>query len=137
VTRAGKVHGRSPWAAGQQGRRPRRPDRHVLGAAAGGTLSDGPGGGRGHDLRWTQGVQIGNHNTQINIFAGAVTFTAPGPVSWPVRVGAVPALADCYQVRDEASSLRVVIQCDAGHGPLDARSLQRTPGSGARLARPA
>jgi hypothetical protein len=67
----------------------------------------GPAGERGHDLRWAQGVQIRNHNTQTNIFGVAVTFTAP--ISWPVRVGAVPAMADCYQVRDEASSLFEVV----------------------------
>ncbi|GAA1229996.1 FxSxx-COOH system tetratricopeptide repeat protein [Pseudonocardia alaniniphila] len=75
----------------------------------------GPAAERGHDLRWAQGVQIGNHNIQTNIFSSAVTFTASLPVGWPVRVGAVPALADCYQDRVEASSLFQVVA--AGDSP--------------------
>jgi tetratricopeptide (TPR) repeat protein len=88
----------------------------------------GPAAERGHDLRWAQGVQIGNHNTQTNIFGGAVTFTAPVPVSWPVRVGAVPALADCYQDRDEASSLFEAVT--AGDPPVTMHVLSGLGGVG-------
>lgn len=70
--------------------------------------------GRGEDgrqdLRAAQGVQIGDHNTQINVFGGTVTIEAPVTVTWPVRVGAVPLLADCYQERDEAPSLSEAVE---------------------------
>jgi len=39
------------------------------------------------------GVQQGDGNLQVNHFAG------PAPVVWPLRVGTVPRVADCYQTR--------------------------------------
>jgi hypothetical protein len=62
---------------------------------------------------------------------GDKRFADPDGPSVVVRHGAGDDDPACEQ------PVRVVIQCDAGHGPLDARSLQRTPGCGARLARPA
>ncbi|MGH3620729.1 MAG: hypothetical protein ACRDQ5_02940, partial [Sciscionella sp.] len=52
------------------------------------------------DARRAQGSLFGDHGTQVNNFYAAV-----GPVVWPVRVGAVPGLADCYQTRQEAAAL--------------------------------
>ncbi|MFC7280016.1 tetratricopeptide repeat protein [Paractinoplanes rhizophilus] len=40
------------------------------------------------DARQAQGVQAGDHNTQVNHFAGRA------PVTWPALVGVMPALAD-------------------------------------------
>jgi hypothetical protein len=57
------------------------------------------------DLRGAQGVQIGNHGIQTNIFGGTVTVATPPVVSWPVRVGPIPLQAGCYQERDEARLL--------------------------------
>jgi hypothetical protein len=48
----------------------------------------------GVDARWSQGVQFGDHAVQINNF-----FDGPRPVSWPVRIGVIPPLADGYQPR--------------------------------------
>jgi len=45
------------------------------------------------DARAAQGVQVGEHGTQVNVF---VTPESTG-VRWPVRIGAIPTLADCYQ----------------------------------------
>lgn len=54
------------------------------------------------DARAAQGVQVGEHGTQVNVF---VTPESTG-VRWPLRVGAIPALADCYQGRrQEAAQL--------------------------------
>ncbi len=42
-----------------------------------------------------RGVQVGDDNVQYNVFLPAAA------VTWPVRVGVVPPLADCYQVRTD------------------------------------
>lgn len=52
------------------------------------------------DARRAKGVYVGDYGTQINYFG---TFES---VSWPVRVGALPALADCYQVRALTTTLK-------------------------------
>ncbi|QYN35256.1 tetratricopeptide repeat protein [Pseudonocardia sp. DSM 110487] len=67
-------------------------------------MTDGPG-----DLRGAQGVQVGDHNIQTNIFGGTITVSTPVEVSWPVRVGAVPLLAGCYQRRAESRLLSEAI----------------------------
>jgi hypothetical protein len=51
------------------------------------------------DARGAQGVQAGEHGTQINVYV-----TEAAEVRWPVRVGVVPALADCYQGRVRESA---------------------------------
>jgi hypothetical protein len=43
-------------------------------------------------------VQIGEHNTQINYF-----YAESSSVVWPLQVGAVPLLADCFQQRQARS----------------------------------
>jgi hypothetical protein len=45
-----------------------------------------------------QGVQIGDHSFQINVFAESRA------VRWPHQVGAIPRLADCYQPREHISA---------------------------------
>jgi hypothetical protein len=67
--------------------------------------TNGPTDGEIVDLRSARGVQIGDHNTQTNIFGGTVTIATRPAVSWPVRVGPIPLLAGCYQERDEAGPL--------------------------------
>jgi tetratricopeptide repeat protein/NB-ARC domain-containing protein len=51
------------------------------------------------DARGAQGVQAGEHGTQVNFYV-----TEAAEVGWPVRVGVVPALADCYQGRRRESA---------------------------------
>jgi hypothetical protein len=52
-----------------------------------------------------RGVQLGAHNTQVNVYAPAGMEVGPGagpgavPVPWPVRVGRAPLLADAFQDR--------------------------------------
>jgi hypothetical protein len=46
------------------------------------------------DARWSRGAQFGPHATQNNYF-----LDGPRPVSWPVRVGVIPSLADGHQPR--------------------------------------
>jgi hypothetical protein len=52
-----------------------------------------------------RGVQLGAHNTQVNVYAPAGLEIGPGsglgavPVPWPVRVGRAPLLADAFQDR--------------------------------------
>jgi hypothetical protein len=62
-----------------------------------------------YDLREAQGVQLGDHNLQTNIFDSTVTVAAPVEVSWPVHVGAVPRLAAGYQDRAEGSLLAAAV----------------------------
>lgn len=45
------------------------------------------------DAHGARGVQIGDHNTQHNYFAGR------REIRWPHLVGSLPPLADCHQVR--------------------------------------
>ena len=52
------------------------------------------------DARSAQGVQAGDHGLQVNNF-----YVPVESVSWPVQVGAVPMLADCYQARAETAAL--------------------------------
>ena len=52
----------------------------------------------------SQGAQFGQGNTQINNF-----MLPPVEVTWPIRVGAVPPLADCYQERAEAGRLAEIM----------------------------
>ncbi|MDQ3154240.1 MAG: NB-ARC domain-containing protein [Actinomycetota bacterium] len=66
---------------------------------AGGQGRGEPVRGAAVDAHHAQGLLIGDHGTQVSNFFAAET------VSWPVRVGAVPALADCYQPRDESDAL--------------------------------
>jgi len=49
------------------------------------------------DARGSQGVQSGDHNIQFNLFAESSS------VVWPLQVGAVPLLADCFQERETYS----------------------------------
>lgn len=51
------------------------------------------------DARGARGVQAGEHGTQINVYVSEVA-----EVAWPVRVGVVPALADCYRDRPRESA---------------------------------
>lgn len=51
------------------------------------------------DARGAQGVQAGEHATQINVYVREAA-----EVAWPVRVGVVPALADCYRDRRRESA---------------------------------
>lgn len=51
------------------------------------------------DARGARGVQAGEHGTQINFCVSEVA-----EVAWPVRVGVVPALADCYRDRPRESA---------------------------------
>ncbi|WP_156994111.1 tetratricopeptide repeat protein [Pseudonocardia acaciae] len=60
--------------------------------------------GSGPDFRGAQGVQYGHRNVQTNIH-GPVTVMAPVEISWPIRVGAVPLLAACFQDREESRLL--------------------------------
>jgi len=55
------------------------------------------------DLRHSIGAQVGAHNVQ-HIHLPAVE------VRWPVLVGVIPHLADCYQVRPESEELRVAVR---------------------------
>ncbi|MGH3380671.1 MAG: tetratricopeptide repeat protein [Actinoallomurus sp.] len=57
------------------------------------------------DLRWAQGVQFGTNLTQHNTF---VSYLSATDITWPVRVGAIPQLADGFQPRDELGELRSV-----------------------------
>jgi hypothetical protein len=52
---------------------------------------------RGFDVRDTRGVQVGDENEQTNVFGNY--YAAAVPVSWPVRVGRGPLLADAFQAR--------------------------------------
>ncbi|QYN39102.1 tetratricopeptide repeat protein [Pseudonocardia sp. DSM 110487] len=52
------------------------------------------------DARWARGVQVGDQTTQINYF-----LDRPRPVSWPVRVGVIPPLADGHQLRASPTPL--------------------------------
>jgi len=45
------------------------------------------------DARGSQGSQFGDHNVQVNYFAESLS------VVWPLQVGAIPLLADCFQPR--------------------------------------
>ncbi|MBO0875169.1 MAG: hypothetical protein J2P19_17445 [Pseudonocardia sp.] len=55
------------------------------------------------DARAAQGLQVGDHSTQINCLP-------PVRVPWPLRVGPVPSLADCYQTRAESPALEQTAQ---------------------------
>ncbi|MGH3973866.1 MAG: tetratricopeptide repeat protein, partial [Pseudonocardiaceae bacterium] len=50
------------------------------------------------DARGAQGVQAGEGNLQINVYAEAQS------VVWPHQVGSVPLLADCYQHRERETA---------------------------------
>jgi NB-ARC domain len=50
------------------------------------------------DLRGSQGVQVGDRPTQINYF-----YAESSSVAWPLQVGAIPLLADCFQKREAHS----------------------------------
>ncbi|WP_327010727.1 NB-ARC domain-containing protein [Dactylosporangium sp. NBC_01737] len=54
------------------------------------------------DARLSQGVQIGDHNTQINHYD---THRKVPSESWPRRVGILPGLADCFQTRTLVADL--------------------------------
>lgn len=55
----------------------------------------GPGArSPGTDARGAQGVQVGQGNIQVNVYAESRS------VVWPHQVGSVPIAADCYQQRD-------------------------------------
>jgi hypothetical protein len=69
----------------------------------------------GTDARGAQGVQSGEGNLQINVYAESRS------VAWPHQVGSVPLLADCYQHReretarlDEAVSTATVVLSGLG-----------------------
>jgi hypothetical protein len=53
-----------------------------------------PSSGSQVDARRARGAQFGDHTTQINYF-----YTESSSVAWPLQVGAVPLLADCFQER--------------------------------------
>jgi len=65
------------------------------------TADPPPGAVSPVDARGGQGVQAGDYTTQTNNFY----IYRPGVVSWPVRVGAVPELADAFQTRSEMTAL--------------------------------
>jgi len=58
------------------------------------------------DLRGARGAQVGSHNRQVNTgaFIERQVNYLPSrePVTWPVRVGVVPPVADGYQDRADA-----------------------------------
>jgi hypothetical protein len=53
------------------------------------------------DVGSAQGLQVGDGNTQYNTFH----LSARSPVSWPRRIGRIPALADCRQRRPAEEDL--------------------------------
>lgn len=73
----------------------------------------GPGGDApalSSSIAGGSGVQLGAHNTQVNVYAPAGSGTEHGrtgssgvPVVWPVRVGRAPLLADAFQDRPALS----------------------------------
>ncbi len=61
----------------------------------------------GTDARGAQGVQSGEGNLQINVYAEAQSAV------WPHQVGSVPLLADCYQHRErEAAGLGEAVNAE-------------------------
>ncbi|MGQ0776275.1 MAG: hypothetical protein ACT4NY_17920 [Pseudonocardiales bacterium] len=52
----------------------------------------------GTDARGARGVQSGEGNFQINVYAESRS------VVWPHQVGSVPLLADCYQRRERETA---------------------------------
>jgi hypothetical protein len=51
------------------------------------------------DARGAQGVQVGYRPVQVNVFIES------GLTRWPLQVGSIPLLADCYQHRQRESRL--------------------------------
>ncbi|MFI9008857.1 tetratricopeptide repeat protein, partial [Actinosynnema sp. NPDC053489] len=71
-------------------------------------MGSGHDGGHGAefdvDLRDGKAVQVGNHN-RMSLYPGR-------EVVWPVRVGAVPLTADCYQDRAAEQRMREALTSD-------------------------
>lgn len=53
-----------------------------------------------------RGVQVGDGNTQVNVFIAGTE------VTWPVEVGLVPPRADCFQERSEIEALRDAVRSE-------------------------
>lgn len=59
------------------------------------------------DVNDSKGIQYGQSNVQNNLFIGN-----RNPVSWPLRVGAVPRVADCFQPRTAELELAPAVDAD-------------------------
>jgi hypothetical protein len=65
------------------------------------------------DAGSAQGIQVGDGNTQYNTFH----LSARSPVSWPHRIGRIPALADCRQPRPAEQDLASALADGRWGGP--------------------